>query len=194
MYRELNPVLMDPTRIFGELEREIVYYRDEKLCAVCSQPILWPDLEIHHVEEHQAGGMTVIENAVPVHRDCHPRGQNALEFRAQWLARKETRLRPVLRDDDAEDVVPVRPQPIGPRLPPEGTRCRFTYALRTYFGTVADGRIEIEEMSGSYGSFSSASAAVSQTARNGWNDWELLLPGEDDWLPANAWRQSFAQA
>lgn len=30
MFRELNPVLRDPTRIFGELEREIVYFTTEK--------------------------------------------------------------------------------------------------------------------------------------------------------------------
>ena len=85
MIRELNPILLDQNRIFGNEEREIVYYRDQKRCAVCKQEIRWEELEIHHVEEHQTGGQTVIENAVPVHKICHPKGQKAVEFRLQWL-------------------------------------------------------------------------------------------------------------
>jgi hypothetical protein len=30
----------------------------------------------------------VIENAVPVHKDCHPKGQKAIDFKRQWLAKK----------------------------------------------------------------------------------------------------------
>ena len=193
MLRELNPVLRDPTRIFGELEREIVYYSEGKQCAVCGQLIRWPDLEIHHVEEYQTGGKTVVENAAPVHRDCHPKGQHAIEFKTRWLARKMLGVLPdndFARQDDANDVTLMRPQPAGSRLPPEGTRCRFTYASKEYQGTIADDRIEIVEVPGSYGSFSAASGAVSQTARNGWMDWEILLPESDDWLPANIWRLS----
>lgn len=88
MLNELKPTLLDPTRIFGEVEREIVYYRDEKRCAVCDGDIRWPDLEIHHVEEHQIGGLTEIENAVSVHKDCHPKGQKAVDFKIRWLEEK----------------------------------------------------------------------------------------------------------
>ena len=88
MLQELRPVLLDQTRIFGEVEREIVYYRDGKRCAVCNEEIRWSDLEIHHVEEHQIGGLTVIENAVPVHKDCHPKGHKVEEFKIRWLEKK----------------------------------------------------------------------------------------------------------
>ena len=88
MLNELKPVLLDQTRIFGEVEREIVYYRDEKRCAVCHEEIRWDDLEIHHVEEHQAGGLTVVDNAVSVHKDCHPKGQKAIDFKIKWLEEK----------------------------------------------------------------------------------------------------------
>ncbi|MCR4299624.1 MAG: HNH endonuclease [Gallionella sp.] len=88
MFDELKPVLLDQTRIFGEVEREIVYYRDGKRCAVCKEVIRWPDLEIHHIEEHQIGGLTVTENAVSVHKDCHPKGQKAVDFKIQWLEEK----------------------------------------------------------------------------------------------------------
>ena len=97
---ELKPVLLDENRIFGNEEREIVYYRDQKRCAVCKQEIRWQDLEIHHIEEHQAGGQTVIENAVPVHKDCHPKGQKAEEFRLQWLANRPHEADELLRELD----------------------------------------------------------------------------------------------
>lgn len=78
----IKPVVKDPTRGFGELERQIVYYRDNKNCAVCNSPIVWSELEIHHVIEHQHGGKTEMDNAVPVHQVCHPKGKKAEEFAA----------------------------------------------------------------------------------------------------------------
>lgn len=88
MLQELKPTLLDPTRMFGEVEREIVYYRDGKRCAVCEEEIRWAELEIHHVEEHQTGGLTDIENAVSVHKDCHPKGQKAIDFKIRWLEKR----------------------------------------------------------------------------------------------------------
>ncbi|MHB1528607.1 MAG: GmrSD restriction endonuclease domain-containing protein [Acidiferrobacteraceae bacterium] len=194
MFREMHPVLLDPTRVFGELEREIVYYREGKQCAVCSQPIRWPDLEIHHVEEHHAGGPTVIENAAPVHKDCHPKGRQAIEFKTHWLARKKTEeeakqlgsLHGLLdgHSSASDGVSDTSPQSrfSGSRLPPDGTKCRFRYSGEWYYGTIADGHITIEGMPAPYGSFSAASGAISSTSRNGWQDWDLLLPGNDEWV------------
>jgi len=88
------------------------------------------------------------------------------------------------------DTPPTRPHPGNARLPPEGTKCRFTYFSKEYSGTIAEGRIQIEGMSDAYGSFSAASSAVTNTARNGWMDWQILLPGSDDWLSADTWRNS----
>ena len=101
MLEELKPTLVDPTRIFGEVEREIVYYRDGKRCAVCAEPIQWDHLQIHHVEEHQAGGHTVIDNGVPVHKDCHPMGQKAEAFRIKWLEERKV-TQELLRDLDSK--------------------------------------------------------------------------------------------
>jgi hypothetical protein len=187
MCRGLSPVLLDPTRLFGEIEREIVYFQNDKRCAVCNELILWPDLEIHHVEEYQAGGRTRIENAAPVHKDHHPKGLEAARFKAQWLSRKvKPTVSPVHEESNG---ISGKQSRSGSRLPPEGTRCRFTYGSREYRGTVADGRIEIDEIAGkTFGSFSAASGEVTNTSRNGWLDWEILLPGNDDWLLADTWR------
>ena len=81
-----GPVLKDPKRVFGSLEREIIYFRDIRKCAVptCGGEVAWDDAEIHHVEEHAQGGWTVLENGVLVHRACHPKGSAAQEFAKSW--------------------------------------------------------------------------------------------------------------
>ena len=43
MREELHPVPKDPRRKFGKIERELIYHRDEKLCAVCRSEVLWED-------------------------------------------------------------------------------------------------------------------------------------------------------
>jgi hypothetical protein len=80
MFETLNPILKDKARLYGELEREILYYRYEKKCQICGTDISWNDLEIHHVDQHQHGGKTILENGIPVHKKCHPKGQAALNF------------------------------------------------------------------------------------------------------------------
>jgi hypothetical protein len=75
MYEHLKPILKDKTRLFGKLEREILYYKYDKKCQECKQEIAWDDLEIHHVEQHQHGGKTILDNGIPVHKKCHPKGR-----------------------------------------------------------------------------------------------------------------------
>ena len=84
----LKLVRKDDNRIYGKVEREIIFYRDKKQCAVCGYEVNWQDLEIHHVDEHQRGGQTTIENGVAVHKQCHPKGQDAIEFYEEWKERK----------------------------------------------------------------------------------------------------------
>ena len=92
MISVLNPIRKDNVRTYGQIERELVYYRDNKKCAVCNAEIKWNDLEIHHLDEHQNGGQTTIENGVPVHQDCHPKGQAANIFYSAWKLKKEQAL------------------------------------------------------------------------------------------------------
>jgi len=86
MREVLNPQLKDPQRLYGALERELIYYRDKKRCAVCGNEVAWPEMEIHHVEEHSKGGKTTLENGALVHKDkCHPKGAEATSaFAKKW--------------------------------------------------------------------------------------------------------------
>lgn len=88
MLTSLRPQLKDPKRLFGSLEREIIYYRDKKQCAVCDADVFWHEAEVHHIHGHNAGGATSLENGVLVHQHCHPRGQAAVEFAAKWKRRQ----------------------------------------------------------------------------------------------------------
>ena len=84
----LKPQMKDPQRAFGVLERELVYYRDKKRCAVCDSEVIWPEAEIHHIEQHGQGGKTTLDNGVLVHQHCHPKGATAEKaFADKWRKR-----------------------------------------------------------------------------------------------------------
>ena len=80
MLEELEPTPKDPKRRFGTLERELIYMRDGKRCAVCDTEVVWDEAEIHHVKGHAKGGKTHLSNGVLVHSRCHPKGRSADEF------------------------------------------------------------------------------------------------------------------
>lgn len=88
MQKLLGPSLQkkDETRLFGSVDRQIIYYRDDKECQVCEAEVAWEDVEIHHVVEHHMGGPTKIENGALVHRSCHPKGNAAKDFAKSWNA------------------------------------------------------------------------------------------------------------
>ena len=90
MYAAIKPVMKDSTRIYGPLEREVIYFRDKKRCQAvgCDADVLWNDAEIHHVEEHAKGGKTVLENGALVHKACHPKStKQTAEFATKWKAK-----------------------------------------------------------------------------------------------------------
>lgn len=81
MLEALEPLQpKDAKRRYGAAEREFVYFRDGKRCAVCAAEVQWEEAEIHHVVEHQQGGGTTLENGVLVHEKCHPKGIAAVDF------------------------------------------------------------------------------------------------------------------
>jgi HNH endonuclease len=80
----LQPQTKDPQRLFGQLERELVYYRDRKRCAVCDSEVAWSDAEIYHVDHHVLGGRAVPDNGALVHRECHPKRAAVEAFAKRW--------------------------------------------------------------------------------------------------------------
>lgn len=76
----------DPKRAFNNLERQIIYWRDGQKCQMtgCGSTVDWASAEVHHVDEHQDGGKTVIGNGVLMHKDCHPKGEKAKSFAQEY--------------------------------------------------------------------------------------------------------------
>ena len=86
MRNSLQPLHMkDPIRIFGRLEKEIIYYRDSKTCQKCHKEVNWSEAEFHHVVEHHQGGPTQLENGALVHSHCHPKTEyEVAAFAEAW--------------------------------------------------------------------------------------------------------------
>ena len=93
----------DPKRIYGELEREILFFVQNKRCAQCGAAIKWGDAEVHHVIEHSKGGGTTVENGALVHPECHPTGAEATAaFAAKVMAVRQMELSSAPPDEAAE--------------------------------------------------------------------------------------------
>jgi hypothetical protein len=93
MQAYLKPQLKDSSRIFGALERELIYYRDKKRCQRpgCGAEVTWSDAEYHHVELHSQGGRTTLQNGALVHKACHPKSaKDVAAFADGWEARVDT--------------------------------------------------------------------------------------------------------
>jgi hypothetical protein len=93
----MKPQLKDPTRAFGPLEREIIYYRDKKQCQApgCGVDVPWSDSEIHHVDQHSTGGATKLGNGALVHKSCHPKGQkDVAAFAEHWRKKRPSTIAP----------------------------------------------------------------------------------------------------
>lgn len=84
-----STALKDSKRDFCQAERELIYLRQKKLCAVCESDVYWEDVEIHHIQEHQGGGKTELKNAALVHKLCHPKTEEEVAvFANKWAGRK----------------------------------------------------------------------------------------------------------
>ena len=90
MLKMLEPQKLDPKRLFTDLERQTVFFRDSESCQWCrmngdEHKVTWDKSDFHHVVPHGEGGTTEVANAVLVHRDCHPKGKDAVaNFREWW--------------------------------------------------------------------------------------------------------------
>jgi hypothetical protein len=91
MYANLDANILGKDRIFGNIDKEYIYYRDKGLCQKpgCGHRVEWPDAEFHHVEPYAGGGKTMAANGALVHKMCHPKTKVDVDaFAKLWRARK----------------------------------------------------------------------------------------------------------
>ena len=71
---------------------------------------------------------------------------------------------------------------------PEGTEVRAKYKGQVHLAQVMDGALFLEGKR--YESPSSAAISITGNPVNGWNFWEVKLPGRGDWKLMNAFRKA----
>ena len=78
---------LDTQRLFNDVEKRYMYWRDSGKCQVCCLPTQWENCEFHHVILHKDGGKTVVENGALVHLPCHPKSESDVKaFADKWFA------------------------------------------------------------------------------------------------------------
>ena len=76
LYSKIQITPLDPNRLFGGLEREVIWNRDRGQCQNpnCARPgrrVPFKEAAIHHVIEHTVGGRTLLQNGVLICPECH---------------------------------------------------------------------------------------------------------------------------
>ena len=177
----------DEQRIFTDLERLRIYMRDKKSCQWCRKEerehtVSWDEMEIHHVNPHHQGGQTDVSNGALMHKDCHPKGTTKTESFKQWWDENKTN-----HTENIHIAESNKPKQ-GLKHIPNGSECRFT-SDHKYTGEIINGKFSIADFKEQFSAFSPASKAITRTSRNGWLDWEIRLPDEHEWIPADYWRR-----
>ncbi len=92
------------------------------------------------------------------------------------------------RIDEKKSTQPKTKKRTSKTFPPDGTSCRFTYKGNEYSGQIKNKEFVVNGF-GAFSSFSAASVGISNTSRNGWRDWEIRIPGSNQWVLADIWRK-----
>jgi len=73
VYPDIRIKPLDGNRVFGALEKELIWSRDGRKCKNpnCGRLLPFSEAHIHHIVEHSAGGPTTLGNAILVCPECH---------------------------------------------------------------------------------------------------------------------------
>lgn len=183
--RERNFLISkDPKRAFTSVEREVIYFRDNKKCLVCDSDVVWREVEIHHVNPHSEGGETILENGALVHKNCHPKTQGSVEEFAVKFKEKNSHLKELKQ-------MKYKTQKQRQIKLPNGTDARALYGGKEYFAQILHkGKWSLlDEDSNSYAEAKTPSGAAKiATGKNlnGWKFWEIKRPDDQNWIPLDS--------
>jgi hypothetical protein len=180
MLEYLGPLqLKDPKRTLGELEREILYFKSRKSCAVCESEVPWNEFEVHHVIEHARGGETNLTNAALVHPTCHPKGEASTKiFEQKFRTAKSNQSKNHNIVHDLDNGGYFWKSREGNLLLPNGTDIRITYKGKDYLAKVDNNQIFYNSRPLSP---SSLVNSITGTSRNAWRDIWVRLRGNTEW-------------
>ncbi len=63
--------LKDPNRDFTEEQRIAIYRRDNGICQICGNEVLFVEFEADHIVPHSRGGQTTVANGQTTHKSCN---------------------------------------------------------------------------------------------------------------------------
>ena len=196
MKEKLIPLqLKDPQRIYGQVDRELLYFKKHKKCDVCGAAVQWAELEIHHVIEHSKGGETSIENAALVHKACHPKTDVATKALADKLNPEQSN-EEVARSEESDEGTDILWGFLWERggwgvFLPHQTELRLAYKGSDYYAKVDGDAVIFKDKSVSPSGFVST---VTGSSRNAWKDIWLRMPREDIWVLADNLRREIPEA
>jgi hypothetical protein len=194
--------LKDSTRTFGDLEREVLYFRSDKRCLQCGMEVAWPDAEIHHVVPHSAGGKTDFGNAALVHKWCHPKTESETKEFADKIHSFQTKKKEALHENAGKSALGylwVRDRK-GLFLPNQ-TEIRMTHKGNDFNAEISDGKFIWDGNPVTPGQFANLAANGS---RNAWEYLYIKMPDDQKWTaiacccktarPAlrNSWAKAFS--
>lgn len=193
MFEYLGPLqLKDTQRVFGEVQREILYFKYHKICAVCGAPVSWNDAEIHHVTEHVQGGPTLLTNAALVHKACHPKGAAATKtFAEKFAAARAPKTRQPQPETNYDNAGYLWKNRTAALFLPQGTEIRMTYKEQNYFALVERDEITYD---GDVISPASLANRIAGSSRNAWRDLWIKFPDEETWCLADELRRRVSKA
>jgi len=188
---DLKP--LDSMRTYGDMLRRVLFFEQDKTCAVCLREVHFDDMEVHHVTPHASGGKTSVENGAIVHKECHPKSQQAVaEFGERWRERKknlDSRRKGIsISDKIVPDMNAGADFVQDGVVIPHGTPARMEYlnGNQVYEGRFEDGVLLVNGCA--YSSLPSAANALAvtkdgrKTSLNGWLYWKAMLPGTSYWI------------
>jgi len=63
--------LKDKKRLAAQNQKKLLYFKQKGVCPICKKELLYKDVEADHIQKHETGGKTEIDNMRLIHHKCH---------------------------------------------------------------------------------------------------------------------------
>ena len=169
-------IYRDEQRLFTSVERESIYFRDDKKCLICGASVVWRDAEIHHVKPHADGGETILKNGALVHEKCHPKNKAGVQKAAELFEKKRNEIK-YSRQKKSKKRNRI--------FLPDCTEARAFYNGKTYHAKISKGKWNLVNNEGSVYAIEKTPSGAARRATgknlNGNKFWEVKRPDDDNW-------------
>lgn len=66
----------DPKRLFDEVQRRVIFRKDNGICQICGKKCEWNDYQADHIKAWSNGGKTIVENGQVLCSECNQKKGN----------------------------------------------------------------------------------------------------------------------